>query len=226
MIALSWSGGKDSARALEELQREGRGPGLLLATVDAASGRVTHHGVPRELLRAQAEAAGLPLAEIQVPHDASGDEYAEVMRRAFAEPPLSGAGAVAFGDLFLEDLRAFREERLATAGLEAVFPIWGRETGVLAREIANAAYGAILVSVDPDALGPEWLGRTYDEAFLADLPEGVDPCGERGEFHTFVTRCPSFATAIEVVPGAITEEDGFPRLDLAPATRATSGTAR
>ena len=226
MIALSWSGGKDSARALEELRREDRPPRLLLATVDASSGRVTHHGVPRELLRAQADAAGLLLAEIQVPRDASADEYADLMRRAFAEPPLSGAGAVAFGDLFLEDLRAFREERLAAAGLEALFPIWGRDTGTLAREIATGDYGAIVVSVDPDALGAEWLGRAYDEAFLADLPEGVDPCGERGEFHTFVTRCPSFATVIEVAPGAITEEDGFPRLDLAPAAQATSGAAR
>jgi len=220
VIALSWSGGKDSARALAQLRADGEAPGLLLATIDEASGRVTHHGVSRELLRAQAESAGLALAEVRVPRGAANDVYEERMRRAFAEPPLSEAEAVAFGDLFLEDLRAYREERLAAAGLAALFPIWGRDTAALAREIASGGYEATVVSVDPAALGPEWLGRSYDEGFLADLPATVDPCGERGEFHTFVTRCPAFEAPIEVEAGGRIDEDGFPRLELIAAATA------
>jgi uncharacterized protein (TIGR00290 family) len=214
MIALSWSGGKDSARALEELRRNGSGPGVLLTTVDEETGSVTHHGVPGELLRAQAEAVGLPLAEIAIPHGAANDVYADRMRRAFGEPPLAGVTAVAFGDLFLADLRAFREERLGAAGLEALFPIWGLDTLALAREVAGPEYEAIVVSVDPSALGAEWLGRHFDEELLADLPGSIDPCGENGELHTFVTRSPAFAAAIPIAPGAVTVTDGFPRLEL------------
>ena len=219
MIALSWSGGKDSARALAQLRADGNPPGMLLATVDEASGRVTHHGVSGELLRAQAEAAGLPLAEVRVPRGASNRIYEERMRNAFAEPPLAGAEAIAFGDLFLADLRAYREERLAAAGLAALFPIWGRDTAALAREIASGGYEATVVSVDPAALGPQWLGRSYDPGFLADLPPTVDPCGERGEFHAFVSRCPAFGAPIEVETGGRIDEDGFPRLELVALAR-------
>jgi uncharacterized protein (TIGR00290 family) len=217
MIALSWSGGKDSARALEQLRRDGTPPAFLLTTVDEATRCVTHHGVPNALLRAQATAARLPLVEIPIPVDASDATYAARMSESFSRPPLADVAEVAFGDLFLEDLRSFREARLADAGLAARFPIWGRDTTALAHEITTGPYEAVVVSVDRAALGAEWLGRRYDAAFLADLPAGVDQCGEHGEFHTFVTNCPSFAGEVPVVITGRSVNRGFPTLQLEPS---------
>lgn len=214
MIVLSWSGGKDSAIALERLRRDGTPPELLLSTIDEQSGRVTHHGTPRELLEAQALAAGLPLLEIPIPFAASAEIYSERMREAFSAPPLSNATAVAFGDIYLEDLRSYREERLAAVGVGAIFPLWGNDTAELAVEIATHDYEAIVVSIDPSALDPNWLGRWLDPAFFADLPPSVDPCGERGEFHTFVRACPAFSRAVSVGQGARLDRHGFPFLEL------------
>jgi uncharacterized protein (TIGR00290 family) len=216
VLALSWSGGKDCAAALGALRDAGTPPVVLLTTVDERSARIPHHGVPIELLRLQAAAAGLPLAEIPIPNPATNDVYAERMRAAFDGPQLAGVEAVAFGDLFLADLRRFREQRLAEAGLEAVFPLWGRDTAALAHEVA-ASFDARVVSVDPTALDEAFLGRRYDAGLLADLPAGVDPCGENGELHTFVCDCPSFSEPVQVEHGELRISDGFPTLDLRPS---------
>ena len=214
MIALSWSGGKDSARALEQLREEGTPPGLLLTTVDEDSGRVTHHHTSCEPLRLQAEVAGLPLVEIAVPTDAGTDAYSARMRSAFKSSALRDVHAVAFGDLFLEDLREFRTQRLAEVGMSPLFPLWNRDTQRLAEEVIDRGYDATLVSVDPSALDSLMLGRRFDRELLSELPSGIDPCGENGEFHTFVSSCPCFSRQIAVGAGAMLERDGFPVLEL------------
>ena len=216
MIALAWSGGKDSALALQRLRSDGRPPQLLMTTVDEDSGRATHHGISRSLLRAQAHAAGLPLVEVAVPRNASTEEYASRMRAAFSAEPLRSATAVAFGDINLEELRAHREARLAEAGRRALFPLWGSSTAALADELVARSYEATVVSVSPQALSPAWLGRQIDAAFLAELPPSVDPCGEYGEFHTFVGACPSFRDRIATRAGTIGEFTGLPFLELVP----------
>jgi diphthamide synthase (EF-2-diphthine--ammonia ligase) len=203
--ALSWSGGKDSALALWTLRREQLEPEALITTVTESFDRISMHGVRRELLARQAEALGRPLVEVVIPPACVNDIYEARMAEAFAAPPLSGVDAVAFGDLFLEDVRAYREERLAGAGKRGLFPLWGRETTALAREFLDAGFEAILVCDDPRALDS------------AELPPGVDPCGENGEFHTFVYAGPIFAGPIDCEPGEILERDGFVFCDLTPA---------
>jgi uncharacterized protein (TIGR00290 family) len=217
MIALSWSGGKDCARALEELRRDGGGPDVLMTTTSADTGRVTHHGVSAELLRRQAVAVGLPLVEIAVPPNASSESYGELMRTALGQPPLDRVDAVAFGDLHLADLRAFRERRLASAGIEAMFPLWGRDPHELAHDVVARGYEATIVSIDPAALERRFLGRRFDHELLSQLPAGVDPCGENGEFHTFVSNCPAFEAPVAVKLGAAVARDGFPAIELAAA---------
>jgi uncharacterized protein (TIGR00290 family) len=177
------------------------------------------HGVHRELLAQQAEALGLPLVEVVIPPECVNDVYEARIAEAFAAAPLSGVEAVAFGDLFLEDVRAYREERLATGGRRGLFPLWGRDTTALAREFLDAGFQATLVCVDPRALDPSFAGRCYDERLLAALPAGVDPCGENGEFHTFVSAGPIFAEPIACETGEIVERDGFVFCELRPAWR-------
>lgn len=196
--ALSWSGGKDSALALWTLRRLGTPPALLLTTVDEETATVPHHGVPVELLRPQAAAVGLPLATIEIPNPAPNEVYEARMREAFARPPLAEVAAVAFGDLFLEDLRAYREQRMREAGLEPIFPLWGSDTRALARTFIEAGFLAVIVSVDGEQLDHRFVGREFNAELLAELPDGVDPCGENGEFHTFVYDGPAFAQAIEL----------------------------
>jgi len=215
--ALSWSGGKDSALALWTLRREQLEPEALITTVTETYDRISMHGVRRELLARQAEALDRPLVEVVIPPACVNEIYEARMAEAFAAAPLSGVDAVAFGDLFLEDVRAYREERLAGAGKRGLFPLWGRETAALAREFLDAGFKAILVCVDPRALDPAFAGRRYDERLLAQLPPGVDPCGENGEFHTFVYAGPIFAGPIACEPGEILERDGFVFCDLTPA---------
>jgi uncharacterized protein (TIGR00290 family) len=215
-FALSWSGGKDSALALWRLRRERLQPDVLITTVTERYERISMHGVRRELLARQAEALGLPLVEVVIPPDCVNDAYEALMAEAFAAAPLSDVEAVAFGDLFLEDVRAYREERLATGGKRGLFPLWGRDTTALAREFLKAGFGATLVCVDPRALDPSFAGRRYDEQLLTALPAAVDPCGENGEFHTFVTAGPIFAAPIACETGAIVERDGFVFCDLLP----------
>jgi uncharacterized protein (TIGR00290 family) len=175
------------------------------------------HGVRRELLARQARAAGLPLVEVGIPADCSNDVYEQRMGQALAEAPLARAETIAFGDLFLDDIRAYREERLSRVGKEAVFPLWGRDTNVLASEFIAAGFEAILVCVDPRQLDPSFAGRRFDTALLADLPPDVDPCGENGEFHTFVHAGPIFNAPIACEVGESVQRDGFVFCDVLPA---------
>jgi uncharacterized protein (TIGR00290 family) len=213
-VALSWSGGKDSALALWMLRRRRLEPQALITTVTEGYDRISMHGVRRELLRRQADAVGLPLVEVVIPPACVNEVYEARMAEAFAEEPLSRADGVAFGDLFLEDVRAYRVERLAAGGRRGLFPLWGRNTRELSREFVDAGFEATLVCVDPRALDGSFAGRTYDERLLAELPESVDPCGENGEFHTFVHAGPVFDTPIVHAKGDVVERDGFVFCDL------------
>lgn len=214
-VALSWSGGKDSALALWALREElAIEPVALLTTLTEDYDRISMHGVRGELLRAQARATGVELVEIGIPAACSNETYQERMAAALATPPLDQAATIAFADLFLADVRAYREERLAAAGRTGLFPLWGRDTAALAREFIAAGFEATLVCVDPSQLDPSFVGRPFDEALLADLPADVDPCGENGEFHTFVHAGPVFGQRIEVEPGETVMREGFAFKDL------------
>ena len=212
---LSWSSGKDSAWTLHVLRRT---PGIevvgLMTTLNEAHGRVAMHAVREELLEAQAAAAGLPLWKVGIPDGCSNVAYEQamsgVMKRALGE----GIEAVAFGDLFLEDIRAYRVERMRGTGIEPIFPIWGRPTAALAREMIAAGLEARLTCVDPRVLDKSFAGRAFDAAFLAELPPAVDPCGERGEFHTFAWSGPMFERPVPVRVGEIVERGGFVFADL------------
>jgi uncharacterized protein (TIGR00290 family) len=220
VLALSWSGGKDSALALHALRQERYDePVALVTTVTEDYGRVSMHGVRRELVQAQANAAGVPLVEIGIPAACPNDVYEARMAGAFAQPPLADVDTMAFADLFLEDIRAYREARLATAGRTAVFPLWRRDTTTLARAFIDAGFEAMLVCVDPSKLDSSFAGRGYDASLLADLPTGVDPCGENGEFHTFVHAGPIFERPIAIERGEVVTRDGFVFCDLLPAER-------
>jgi uncharacterized protein (TIGR00290 family) len=216
-VSLSWSGGKDSALTLWTLRRQGIEPKALITTVTDAYDRVSMHGVRRELLAKQAQAIGAPLVEVRIPPGCVNDVYEARMAEAFASSPLSEVEAVAFGDLFLEDVRAYREERLAANGRRGLFPIWGRDTGVLAREFIAAGFQATIVCLDPRALDVSFAGREYNEELLADLPASVDPCGENGEFHTFVHAGPIFSEPIACEVGEVVEREGFVFCDVMPA---------
>jgi uncharacterized protein (TIGR00290 family) len=221
VVALSWSGGKDSALALHALRGErGIDPVALITTVTEDYGRVSMHGVRRELVHAQAAAAGVPLVEVPIPADCPNDVYEARMAHAFAVPPLEDIDTIAFADLFLEDIRAYREQRLAAAGRTATFPLWGRDTGALAREFIDAGFQALLVCADPTKVDSAFAGRAYDQPLLADLPTDVDPCGENGEFHTFVHAGPIFEHAIAIERGETVTRDGFVFCDLLPVVRA------
>lgn len=216
--ALSWSGGKDSALALYEMRtRSGPPPRALITTLTADYGRVSMHGVRRELLRRQAHAAGLPLVEVEIPAACSNDVYEQRMGQALAQAPLAEAQTIAFGDLFLQDIRAYREDRLSRVGKRAVFPLWGRDTRALARDFIGAGFEATLVCVDPRRLHPSFAGRRFDAGLLADLPPDVDPCGENGEFHTFVHAGPIFSAPIACEIGETVMRDGFVFCDVLPA---------
>jgi uncharacterized protein (TIGR00290 family) len=213
-VGLAWSGGKDSALALWALRRAGVEVAALLTTITEGYDRVSMHGVRRELLRRQAAATGVTLVEVTIPPDCVNAVYEERMAAAFAEPPLDGIGAMASGDLFLEDVRAYREERLADAGKEALFPLWGRNTQLLARTFLDEGFEAVVCCLDPRKLDQSFAGRPYDAHFLADLPDDVDPCGERGEFHTFVHAGPILSEPERVTVGEMVERDGFVFCDL------------
>jgi uncharacterized protein (TIGR00290 family) len=214
-VVLSWSGGKDSALSLWALRREQRvEPIALLTTVTSAYARISMHGVRRELLLAQARATGLPVLEVELPTVCSNYVYEQRMAQALASSDIAAADTVAFGDLFLEDIRAYREERLSRVDKRAVFPVWGRDTAELARTFIEAGFEATLVCVDPRQLDTSFAGRSFDERLLSDLPDGVDPCGENGEFHTFVHAGPVFDQPISVQVGEVTVRDGFAFCDL------------
>lgn len=214
---LSWSSGKDSAFALHETRRSGLADvTALLTTVNETHERVAMHGVREELLDLQAEAAGLPLIKVRLPWPCSNETYEERMRDAMARVKADGVTHTIFGDLFLEDVRAYREERLAAAGMEALFPLWGRDTGTLAREMMTSGFVAHLACVDPKQIPAHFAGRRFDETLLAELPESADPCGENGEFHTVVTAGPIFTRAIPVETGETVTREGFVYTDVIP----------
>ena len=189
-------------------------PAALMTTVTADHDRVSMHGVRRSLLRRQAAAAGVPLVEVDIPAACTNDVYERRMAAAFASAELAAVDEVAFGDLFLEDIRAYREQRLAAAGRRARFPLWQRDTTALAQRFVAAGFRAIVVCVDPRALDRSFAGRDYDGRLLADLPCGVDPCGENGEFHTFVTAGPVLSAPVACRRGEVVERDGFVFADL------------
>lgn len=215
-VALSWSGGKDSALALWAMRAGGVEPVALLTTLTEDYDRISMHAVRGELLRAQAAATGVELVEVGIPAACVNDIYEERMEAALTSPPLDAVEEMAFADLFLADIRAYREERLGRIGRRASFPIWGRDTAELAREFVEAGFEAILVSVDPSQLDASFVGRSFDRELLADLPNGVDPCGENGEFHTFVHAGPIFDSPIAVERGEVVLRDGFAFQDLLP----------
>ena len=214
--ALSWSGGKDSALTLWTLRREGVEPEALITTVTDVYERISMHGVRRELLARQADAAGIALVEVRIPPACVNDVYETRMAQAFASPSLSDVQAVAFGDLFLEDVRAYRETRLAANNMRGLFPLWERDTGLLAREFIAAGFQAIIACLDPRVLDASFAGRAYDGQPLAELPARVDPCGENGEFPTFVHTGPIFAEPIACETGEVLERDGFVFCDVIP----------
>ena len=192
-VLLSWSSGKDSAWALHLLNQQHPGAvGALLTTVNEAMDRVAMHGVRRSVLEAQARAAGLPLHVVRIPHPCPNEIYEARMRVAVADACANGFTHAAFGDLFLEDVRRYREERLAGTGLEPLFPVWGIPTRQLAEEMIDGGLRARLACVDTRALDASFVGRDFDRALLRDLPATVDPCGEKGEFHSCVYGGPMF----------------------------------
>jgi uncharacterized protein (TIGR00290 family) len=214
-ILVSWSSGKDSAWMLHVIRSQELGEvGALLTTVNQAANRVAMHAVRSELLQAQAEAAGLPLMTVQIPHPCPNDVYEAQMSAAIASAKAQGFTHVAFGDLFLEDIRRYREERMKDTGLVPMFPLWMRPTDELAREMISNGLEAYLTCVDPRVLPASFAGRRFDTALLADLPQGVDPCGERGEFHSCAVAGPMFRKRISVAPGVVVERDGFVFADL------------
>ncbi|MXW22505.1 MAG: diphthine--ammonia ligase [Candidatus Dadabacteria bacterium] len=214
-IALCFSGGKDSAMALQEIRRRGGyRVAELVTTVTDAYDRVSMHGVRRALLRRQAESLGLPLMEVVVPPESSNAVYEREMGKAFSRIRDKGIRQVAFGDIFLEDLRDYRERQLAASGLTCLFPIWKRPTRSLAQTFIDEGFCAVTVCVDSEVLDKSFAGRHFDIAFLNDLPSSVDPCGENGEFHTFVFDGPIFSHPIEFTGGTVVERDGFFFYDL------------
>ncbi len=212
---VSWSSGKDAAWMLHCLRQD---PAVqvagLLTTVNRQYDRVAMHAVPRQFLLAQAAAAGLPPAAIDIPSPCSSEEYEDVMARFLEQARADGIEAVAFGDLFLEDVRRYREEKMAPTGIAPLFPLWGTPTAALATRMIDGGFRSIVTCVDPRVMPRELAGRPYDRQFLDDLPPGADPCGENGEFHTFVHDGPIFDYPLRVAAGAIIERDGFVFADI------------
>jgi uncharacterized protein (TIGR00290 family) len=212
---LSWSSGKDSAWSLHTLRGD---PSIevvgLLTTINEAFDRVAMHGVRRQILEAQAEAAGLPLHVVPLPWPCSNDDYERLMGDYVRAKVAAGIEAMAFGDLFLEDIRAYREQKLHGTGLKPIFPLWGKPTPTLAEEMIDGGLVTYIATVDPKKLDPSFAGRVFDRAFLDDLPNGIDPCGENGEFHTCVAAGPMFSRHLPIRPGEVVARDGFVFADL------------
>ena len=214
-VLLSWSSGKDSAWTLQVLRRD---PEIevvgLLTTVNEAYDRVAMHAVRRELLLAQAAAAGVEPWVVPIPDACVNEEYERIMGAQIEKAREQRIGAIAFGDLYLEDVRAYRERQMAGTGIDLLFPLWQQPTRQLAQEMLAAGVRAYVTCVDPRALDPTFAGREWNASFLADLPAGVDPCGENGEFHTFVFAGPMLAQPVPVETGDVVERDGFVFADL------------
>ena len=212
---MSWSSGKDSAYALAVARKEGNLDIVaLLTTVTDSYSRVSMHGVREELLHAQAQATGLPLVQVRIPSPCSNADYEERMSGAMAAALAGGVDTVVFGDLYLADIRAYREAQLAKLGMRAEFPLWKRDTRALALEMIASGVRAVLTCVDPKQIPRELAGRDFDASLLADLPAGADPCGENGEFHTFAHAGPALREPVGVRKGEVVERDGFVFADL------------
>jgi uncharacterized protein (TIGR00290 family) len=214
---VAWSSGKDGAYALAQTRAAGELDVVgLLTTVTEDYGRVSMHGVREEVLELQARASGLPLRRVRIPAGCVNTEYERRMGEAVVAARADGITHVVFGDIFLQDVRAYRERMLAGTGIAPVFPLWGRDTAALAHAMLAAGLAATVVCVDPRRLPESFAGRAYDCAFLDALPTGVDPCGENGEFHTCVTDGPMFSAPVPVRGGEIVSRDGFVFADLLP----------
>ena len=214
---LSWSSGKDSAWSLEVVRAQGEYEvEALLTTVNAEYERVAMHAVRETLLRMQAKCAGIPLVTVPIPNPCPNEAYEKAMAAAISRARSEGITHMIFGDLFLEDIRRYREEKLAGTGITPIFPLWGLDTGRLAGEMVAGGLRALLTCVDPAKLDASFAGRCFDAALLADLPADVDPCGENGEFHTFAFQGPMFQSSICAEPGVVVERDGFIFADAVP----------
>ncbi len=212
-IILAWSGGKDSSLALYKL-KESYEVSALITTITKDYDRISMHGVRRKLLEAQARSLDIPLSIVFIRKDASNEEYEKAMKELMLYYKDRGFEKVAFGDIFLEDVRRYREENLKKIGMSALFPLWGEDTRKLAREFINLEFKAIVTAVDSKFLDRKFVGRIYDEDFLEDLPDNVDPCGENGEFHTFVYDGPIFKNKVDFKIGEIVQRGRFYYCDL------------
>ena len=216
-ILLAWSGGKDSAMSLYEVQKSrAYDVAALLTTITDGYDRISMHGVRRELLERQAESLGVNLHKIYIPIKSTNEQYQAAMKATLEHYLAQGIRSVAFGDLFLEDIKKYREENLAKVGMKGIFPVWLRDTREFARTFLDLGFKAVTVCVDPKHLDPSFVGKEIDESFLDRLPPGVDPCGENGEFHTFVYDGPIFQQPIRFRAGEPVERDSFWFCDLLP----------
>jgi uncharacterized protein (TIGR00290 family) len=214
---LSWSTGKDAAFALAEVRRLGLADVVgILTAINEGTARVQSHGVRLELLGRQIEALGLPAVKVMLPSPCPNALYEARMDEAFGKLKAEGVRHIVYGDLFLEDIRAYRLKQMEAAGMEAIFPLWGRDTRELAEAMVSGGLEARIACVDTRKLDRSFAGRNFDGAFLSDLPAGVDPCGENGEFHTVVTAGPIFAAPIATSVGGIVDRDGFAFADVIP----------
>lgn len=222
-VVLSWSGGKDSSLALQRLLAD---PALrvaaLLTTITRGYDRISMHGVRRTALEAQCATLGLPLIEVAIHPGSSNDAYDDAFRAALYPLAEQGIHRVAFGDLYLRDIRAYRERLVRSVGMDALFPLWNENTGALARRFIGDGFRATVVCVDPKQIDSSLCGREFDERFLADLPASADPCGENGEFHTFVHDGPIYSSPVSISRGEAVLRDGFWFCDLLPAPAAPS----
>jgi len=216
-IVLGWSGGKDSSLALRKILAEGRHDvAALLTTCTEGFRRVSMHGVRCSLLNRQAEALGIPCRKVFIPQQCTNEDYERFMREACLEFKAAGITKVAFGDLFLADIRAYRDRMLAQVGMTALYPVWGLNTPQLARDFIRDGFRATLVCVDSQKLDASFAGRAFDDSLLASLPANIDPCGENGEFHTFVHASPIFRQSVACQPGAVVQRGQFYFADLLP----------
>lgn len=216
-VVICWSGGKDSAITLYEIMRDREYQIVgLLTTVTEEYDRISMHGVRRILLERQARSLGLPLQQILISPDAGNEEYEAKMEQTLTRFKRDGLSSVAFGDIFLEEIRRYREENLAKLGIKGIFPLWGRDTRVLAREFVHGGFKAVVTCVDSKALDCSFVGRAIDEQFLCQLPFEVDPWGEKGEFHSFVFDGPIFNEPVSFTIGEVVKRDSFYFCDLLP----------
>jgi len=212
---LSWSSGKDSAWALHVMRQEAKYEIVgLVTTINERFDRVAMHAVRVSLLEQQSDSIGIPLWKVPIPYPCSNEQYESAMKQLLKKAKSEEISHFAFGDLFLEDIREYREKQLSNTAISPLFPLWKRPTDQLAREMVRSGLRAFITCIDPKQIDPSFAGRIFDDSFLNDLPPGVDPCGERGEFHSFAYAGPMFRYSIEIHPGEIVERDGFVFADL------------